>query len=178
MEDAQEATKATALEKVAQKAAAAAEARAAYRAATEALRQEIHAADRVKAGRNRIADAAEPGMTRRLVFEALGAFDILSHARDAIGRIDVVHLRRAGAKVFLDLEPEDLGSYEDEDEDEDEEERSGEQAETDYSRGMNLLGALALQLRDEGLRMAAPRDDLYDLLLVEFESVEIVKIAE
>jgi hypothetical protein len=176
MEDAQEATKATALEKVAQKAAAAAEARAAYRAATEALRQEIHAADRVKAGRNRIADAAEPGMTRRLVFEALGAFDILSHARDAIGRIDVVHLRRAGAKVFLDLEPEDLGSYEDEDEDE--EERSGEQAETDYSRGMNLLGALALQLRDEGLRMAAPRDDLYDLLLVEFESVEIVKIAE
>jgi hypothetical protein len=178
MEDAQEATKATALEKVAQKAAAAAEARAAYRAATEALRQEIHAADRVKAGRNRIADAAEPGMTRRLVFEALGAFDIQSHARDAIGRIDVVHLRRAGAKVFLDLEPEDLGSYEDEDEDEDEEERSGEQAETDYSRGMNLLGALALQLRDEGLRMAAPRDDLYDLLLVEFESVEIVKIAE
>lgn len=173
--------RAAALANVAAKAAVAGAARAASRQANEDLRGAVLDADKVRAGRNRIADAAEPGMARRLVFEAFGAFDILSRAQEALrNKGDDVSVRRAGGKVFLEILPSiDFGPEPGADgypqEEDPEEERR--HAASERVRLENLIGAIAWSLREQGLRMAAPPDDLYDLLTVQYKDVEIVKMA-
>jgi hypothetical protein len=75
-----------------------------YNKDKDALRAAITAADRGNKGRNRnkIAEAARAGLSRRLVFEVFQVADLLTDAQKAVADIQGVRvISRSGDRVWL-----------------------------------------------------------------------------
>ena len=162
----------TALDQVRADAAAAATARDTYRAAMNSLRTSILAADRVSCGRNEIVRAAEGGMSRRKVYETLGAADLLSEVRAALGK-RAVSVWAQGERVFLDLSPQIANGWEGP---EHEHLTAEEREERDRSETRNLeesASGVLRALREAGLTFA-DEDAIEEL--VGFHQAEVVRI--
>jgi len=78
------------LESVKSLAQEAKELRTQYLDKVNELRREVRAADKARngEGRNELARAAEPGLARRLVYDTLGAADLLTKAKNLVEDFD------------------------------------------------------------------------------------------
>ena len=167
----------TPLDRVRADAAAAAAARDAYREAMDALRVSCAAADRAGESRNDIVRAAEGGMSRRKVFETLGAEDLITAARAALRGHEHIHLKAgSGGRVLAELSPSILLELDD---DEEGEEEDDERYRARKHREGRILEDAAYAadaaLREHGLALASGRDGI--AALAGFEDAEVIRAA-
>lgn len=166
----------TPLDRVRADAAAAAGARDAYRASMDALRVSCAAADRAGESRNDIVRAAEGGMSRRKVFETLGAEDLITAARAALRGHEHIHVRAgSGGRVLAELSPSILLELDDDEEGEEDDERYRARKHREGRILEDAAYAADAALREHGLALASGRDGI--AALAGFEDAEVIRAA-